>query len=92
MGNPAGVKRDFVALEKRRLEAVRLLEKGALNPSEVARRVPVCRQTVSGWAEEFRAGGREALKKAEPGRKPELTEADRKRFEEWLLEGPEKRG
>ena len=92
MGNPAGVKRDFVALEKRRLEAVRLLEKSALNQSEVACRVHVCRQTVSGWAEEFRAGGREALKKAEPGRKPELTEADRKRLEELLLEGPEKLG
>ena len=71
MGNPAGVKRDFVALEKRRFEAVRLLEKSALNQSEVACRVHVCRQTVSRWAEEFRAGGREALKKAGPGRKPE---------------------
>ena len=28
MGNPAGVGRDFEALEKRRMEAVRLLEKG----------------------------------------------------------------
>ena len=92
MGNPAGVKRDFVALEKRRFEAVRLLEKSALNQSEVACRVHVCRQTVSRWAEEFRAGGREARKKAEPGRKPELTEADGKRLEEWLLEGPEKLG
>ena len=51
-----------------------------------------CRQSVSRWAEELRAGGREARKKAEPGRKPELTEADRKRLEELLLEGPEKLG
>jgi transposase len=92
MGNPAGVKRDFVALEKRHLEAVRRWEKSALHQSEVARRVQVCRQTVSRWAEEFRTGGREARKKAAPGRKPELTDADRKRLEELLLEGPEKLG
>lgn len=93
MGNPAGVKRDFKALERRRFEAVRLLEKGDLNQSEVARRVSVCRQTVSRWADEFREGGREALKKAErAGRKAALTESDRKRLEELLLQGPEKLG
>ena len=46
MGNPAGVRRDFDALEKRRFEAIRLLDKG-LNQSEVARRLKVVRQTVS---------------------------------------------
>lgn len=60
MGNPAGVKRDFVALERRRFQAVHLLEKGDLNQSEVARRLHVCRQTVSRWADEFRNGGGEA--------------------------------
>jgi transposase len=93
MGNPAGVKRDFKGLERRRFEAVRLLEKGDLNQSEVARRVHVCRQTVSRWADEFRTGGREALKRAgRAGRKAALTEADRKRIEELLLQGPEKLG
>jgi transposase len=93
MGNPAGVKRDFGALEKRRFKAINLLEKGDLNQSEVARRVQVCRQTVSRWAEEFRAGGREALKSAaQAGRKSELTEADRERLQELLLQGPEKLG
>jgi len=38
MGNPAGVRRDFDSLEKRRMEAIRLLGKG-LNQSETARRV-----------------------------------------------------
>ena len=93
MGNPAGVKRDFVALEKRRFQAVRLLQNGNLNQSEVARRVHVCRQTVSRWAEEFQAGGLEALQKAgRAGRKPELSEGDRKRLEELLVQGPEKLG
>ena len=93
MGNPAGVKRDFVALEKRRLEAINLLGKSDLNQAEVARRLRVCRQTVSRWADEFRAGGREALKKAgRAGRRPELSEADRERLQELLMQGPEKLG
>jgi len=93
MGNPAGVKRDFVALEKRRLQAINLLEKSDLNQSEVARRVHVCRQTVSRWAEEYQSAGWEALKSAgRAGRKPELSEADRERLQELLLQGPEKLG
>jgi DNA-binding NarL/FixJ family response regulator len=36
MGNPAGVRRDFAALEERRMEAARLLRAG-LSQSEVAR-------------------------------------------------------
>ena len=93
MGNPVGVKRDFSALEKRRFQAVNLLEKGDLNQSEVARRLHVCRQTVSRWAEEFRTGGREALEKVgRAGRKPELSEADRERLQELLLQGPERLG
>lgn len=93
MGNPAGVRRDFEALEKRRMEAVRLVEKRDLNRSEVARRLRVCRQTVSRWVDEFKAGGKDALKKAgRAGRKPDLTDADRERLGELLLEGPEKLG
>ena len=93
MGNPAGVKRDFVALEKRRFEAINLLRKSDLNQAEVARRLHVCRQTVSRWADEFRAGGREALKKAgRVGRRAELSEADRERLQELLVQGPEKLG
>jgi transposase len=93
MGNPAGVKRDFGALEKRRFQAVNLLEKGELNQSEVARRLHVCRQTGSRWADEFQTGGREALEKAgRAGRKPELSEADREQLQELLLQGPERLG
>lgn len=93
MGNPAGVKRDFNALEKRRLQAIGLLVKGDWNQSEVARRLKVCRQTVSRWVDQFQAGGKESLKKAErAGRKPELTEADQEHLEELLLKGPEKLG
>jgi len=93
MGNPAGVKRDFEALEKRRRQAIRLLERNDLNQSEVARRFRVCRQTVSRWIDQFRAGGQDALKKAgRAGRKSKLTEADRERLGELLLQSPEKLG
>jgi hypothetical protein len=43
MGDPAGVKRDFEALEKRCLKAISLLENSDLNQSAVARRLKVCR-------------------------------------------------
>jgi len=52
MGNPAGVRRDFVALERRRRRAARLLAQG-LRPSEVARQVGVHRQSVSRWARQW---------------------------------------
>jgi transposase len=93
MGNPAGVKRDFEGLEKRRLEAIRLLKDGDVNQSEVARRLRVCRQTVSRWVDQFKGGGKAALKKAgRAGRKPELTVKDGERLQQLLLSGPEKLG
>jgi transposase len=92
MGNSNGVRRDFDVLEKRRFEAIRLLNQG-LNQSEVARRVKVVRQTVVRWAQECRQKGPEALKKAgRASRKPRLTERDGARLEELLLEGPEALG
>lgn len=92
MGNPAGEARDFEALEKRRMKAVRLLEKGDLNQSEIAGRLKVCRQTVSRWAEEYNKGGKQALKTAgRAGRKPELSEADLERLGDLLQKGPEER-
>jgi transposase len=92
MGNPAGVRRDFDELEKRRFEAMRLLDEG-LNQSEVARRVKVVRQTVARWTREQREHGPQALKKAgRAGRKPQLGEKDRKRLEQRLLQGPERLG
>jgi transposase len=63
MGDPAGVRRDFEALEKRRFQAIRLLDKG-LNQSEIARRVKVVRQTVARWVSQYRQQGAESLKRA----------------------------
>lgn len=92
MGNPAGVRRDFDALEKRRLEAIRLVDKG-LNQSEVARRLKVARQTVSRWVRTRRAQGTVALRKSgRAGRKPLLGGKERKRLEALLRSGPEALG
>src|ERR1035437_5879585 len=92
MGNPRGVRRDFDALERRRLEAVTLLDKG-LNQSEVARRLKVSHQTVSRWRKMVAAGGAEALAKAgRAGRKPELTADQNVRLVELLKQGPERLG
>ena len=63
MGNPAGVWRDFQALERRRMQAARLLETG-YSQAEVARRAGVHRQSVSRWAADLDESGRTGLKKA----------------------------
>ena len=92
MGNPAGVRRNFEALEQRRMEAARLLQKG-YSQSEVARRVGAHRQSVSQWARQLQQGGRRALKKAErAGRKPRLSAQDLRHIERGLRRGPQALG
>jgi transposase len=92
MGNPAGVRRDFVALERRRLQAARLLRKG-VSQSEVARQVGVHRQSVSRWARQLERDGRSGLKRAgRAGRKPRLGARDRERIRRALKRGPEPLG
>ncbi len=93
MGNPRGVKRDFEALEARRVEAIRLITKDKLNQSEAARRVNVVPQTVSRWMRDYRRGGSSALARAgRAGRKPRLSAEQRKRIVQLLVAGPQKRG
>ena len=92
MGNPAGVRRDFEALEKRRFEAMRLLEEG-LSQSDAARRLKVARQTVARWVAQYREKGKKGLRKAgRAGRKPRLSPPERERLQRLLLRGPEGRG
>jgi transposase len=92
MGFPAGVRRDFEALEQRRLQAADLLRQG-VSQSEVARQVGAHRQSVSQWAEALREKGRKGLRKAaRAGRPPKLNGEDLKRIERGLKRGPEKLG
>ena len=89
MGNPAGVRRDFAALEARRMEAARLLRQG-LSQSEVARAVGVHRQSVSRWARELEESGMRGLRKAErTGRPAKLSPAQLRDLERALKRGPE---
>ena len=92
MGNPAGVKFDRVKLERRRMQAARLLEEG-FSEAEVARQVGVHRQSVNRWAKQLSSGGRSALKRAaRTGRPPRLSAADLRRIEQGLKRGPEALG
>ncbi len=92
MGHPAGVKRDLMKLERRRLQAARLLEQ-KVPEAEVARRVGVHRQSVNRWARQLAGGGRQALKRApRAGRPPQLSTADRQRLVEGLKRGPQALG
>jgi transposase len=92
MGNPAGVPRDFDALEKRRFQAIHLLERGQ-KQSEIARQLRVVPQTVARWVHEYRAQGKSALRKAgRAGRQPRLSEKQRQQLEKHLVAGPERLG
>lgn len=92
MGNPAGVKRDFNELEKRRMQAARLLKKG-VHEAEIARRIGVHRQSVNRWAKQLAESGISSLKKAgRAGRKPRLSVSDIRRIEKSLKRGPEALG
>lgn len=92
MGNPRGVKRDFVALEKRRLAAEKLLTAG-MHQAEVARRLGVHRQSVCRWNAARLKGGRDALRKAgRAGRLPRLSPGQKEQLKAALREGPEARG
>jgi transposase len=79
-------KRDFKALEQRRLKAVKLLKQGA-SQAEVARRLEVSRESVSRWAAECEANGKEALKRKRLGRPAHLDERQRRELVQALVQG-----
>ena len=92
MGTVQGKRRDFEALEKRRFEAIRLLDEG-FNRSETARWLKVARQTVSEWRRHYRERGAAGLRQAgRAGRKPRLDATQLEGLETLLLEGPEANG
>ena len=92
MGNPAGVRRDFEALEERRFWAAELIRKG-IHEAEVARQVGVCRHSVNRWAQQLKAEGPKGLKKAgRAGRKPKIASQELRRIEKHLKAGPEAQG
>ena len=92
MGFPKGVKRDYDALEKRRLKAAELFDKGHTQ-AEVRRKLKISPQSSSRWYASWMTGGKESLRKAgRAGRLPRLTAEQKEQVKEALLEGPEARG
>jgi transposase len=74
-------------LEQRRRRAVDLLEEGWA-PCEVARELGVDRRSVRRWRASHEAYGTEGLAaKPVPGRPSKLTESNRAKLEEILLQG-----
>jgi len=85
---PLPQRRDFHALEARRLRAGRLFAKGA-RQADVVHQLRVSRQTASRWYQVWQRDGEAGLRGAgRAGRKPRLDAADLKRLETALLEGP----
>ena len=85
-------RRDFAAMEERRMRAVDLFEQGVI-PAEIARQVGVGHQTVSDWRTVWRQGGRDALRAAgRAGRLPKLGGEQLVQVEAALANGPEANG
>jgi transposase len=79
-------RRDFKALEKRRLKGGKLLARG-VSKSEVARRLGVTRQTVASWERRMAKDGRDGLKRGELGRPRQLDAEQERELGKVLMAG-----
>ena len=87
MATIRGTRRDFAALEARRMEAARLFAR-KVSQNEVARRLGVSVNAAHQWFHVWQDHGRQGLKAAgRAGRKPRLDRAALARVERALLQG-----
>ena len=85
-------RRDFAAMQQRRMQAADLFEQGVI-PAEVARQVGVSHQIVSDWRAAWRRSGRDGLRGAgRAGRLPKLNRDQLAHVEHELLKGAEANG
>jgi len=85
-------RRDFAAMEARRMQAADLFAKGVIQ-ADIGRELEVSHQTVSDWHERWAAGGKRALKSTgQPGRPPKVSQADLAKVERALQKGPKANG
>jgi transposase len=80
------MKRDLKALQRRRLRAIRLLNKG-VSQAEIARKLGASRQSVSRWADTWSNDGNEALKAKPLGRPAGLDDGQRRELIKVLKQG-----
>jgi transposase len=95
MSGMRAVRRNFSELERRRMEAARLLREGVWQ-AEVARRMGVRRQSVNEWARKIRRSGVWALRAGRLGRPRKLHQEQEKlldrgprvmRSRKWTVRG-----
>lgn len=79
-------KRDFKALEQRRLKAAKLLEQG-MAAAEVARRLGVKRQSVFEWQVLLQEKGLDGLRRRPRGRPRQLSDAQCGELSAMLVKG-----
>src|SRR6266852_4974465 len=85
-------RRDFKAMEERRMRAADLFEQG-VSPAEIARQLGVWHQIVSDWRAMWRRAGRDGLRGAgRAGRRPKLSREQLAQVEAALAKGPEANG
>ena len=87
-----GPRRDFKAMEERRMRAADLFRRGVI-PAEIARQLGVTHQVVSEWRKAWREGGRAALRGAgHAGRPRKLSAAQLAKVARALGKGAEANG
>jgi transposase len=92
MGRRVRRRRDFAAMQERRMRAADLFDQGVI-PAEVARQVGVSHQIVSDWRAAWRRSGRDGLRGADrAGRLPKLSRDQLAHVELELLKGAEANG
>jgi transposase len=80
--------RDHARMEKRRVQAAAMFEKGTSAP-EVGRRLGVSRQVAYRWKAAWEKGGKAGLtSKGKAGRKSKLTALQTELVLKALVEGP----
>ena len=85
-------RRDFAAMEQRRMQAADLFEQG-VTPAEIARRLGVWHQIVSDWRNVWRRSGRDGLRAAgRAGRLPKVKREQLDQVETELAKGAESNG
>jgi transposase len=85
-------RRDFTAMEERRMRAADLFEQG-VRPAEIARQLGVWHQIVSDWRAAWRRSGRDGLRAAgRAGRLPKLNRDQLAQVESELIKGAEANG